>query len=208
MKEWTQEQPDIVEDGMISADAISDLRTDENCISTWYVGEKGAEDIKKGVLALASGFRSLEEIRIVFLDDRKLCEAGLDIKETDGYTKIEEYKTLHRDIASLNAGKLQKLAKIVLESVWAEDTETIHKDTIVGWMLDALNRRQLIFNSLDKNMRRGFAASVKKMVNTKKVHKDSIREEVWKAIEQQLEANTRKTTCKFEGECERYRKKA
>ncbi len=68
MKEWTQEQPDIVEDGMISADAISDLRTDENCISTWYVGEKGAEDIKKGVLALASGFRSLEEIRIVFLD--------------------------------------------------------------------------------------------------------------------------------------------
>lgn len=208
MKEWTQEPPDIVGDEMISADAISDLRTDENCISTWYVGEKGEEDVQKGVLALASGFRSLEEIRIAFLSDKKICEAGLDIEETDGYTKIEKYKTLHRDIVSLNAGKLQKLAKIVLESVWEKNIETIHKDTIVKWMLDALNKKLLIFGSLDKNMRRGFAASVKKMINTNKIKKESIHEEVWKAIEQQLEANARKTTCPFEGECERYRRKA
>lgn len=208
MKEWTQEPPDIVGDEMISADAISDLRTDENCISTWYVGEKGEEDVQKGVLALASGFRSLEEIRIAFLSDKKICDAGLDIEETDGYTKIEKYKTLHRDIVSLNAGKLQKLAKIVLESVWEKNIETIHKDTIVKWMLDALNKKLLIFGSLDKNMRRGFAASVKKMINTNKIKKESIHEEVWKAIEQQLEANARKTTCPFEGECERYRRKA
>lgn len=206
MKEWIQEPYEISDDGMISADAISDLRTTDNCISTWYVGEKSEEEIKKGVLALTSGFRSLEDIKIAFLDDEKLTDAGLTIHETDGNTKIKDYVKLHRDIAFLNSAKLQKLAKVVLESVWEENTQIIHKETITGWLLSALNEKKLGFESLDKNLRQGLAASINKMIRTRKIVKENIDGEVWKSIEQQLEKNSRKTTCKFEGECERYQK--
>lgn len=206
MKEWIQEPYEISDDGMISADAISDLRTTDNCISTWYVGEKSEEEIKKGVLALTSGFRSLEDIKIAFLDDEKLTDAGLTIHETDGDTKIKDYVKLHRDIAFLNSAKLQKLAKVVLESVWEENTQIIHKETITGWLLSALNEKKLGFESLDKNLRQGLAASINKMIRTRKIVKENIDGEVWKSIEQQLEKNSRKTTCKFEGECERYQK--
>lgn len=206
MKEWIQEPHEISDDGMISADAISDLRTTDNCISTWYVGRKSEEEIKKGVIALTSGFKSLEDIKIAFLDDEKLKSAGLEIHETDGDTKIKEYVNLHRDISLLNSAKLQKLAKVILESIWEENTQVIHKETIVCWLLSALNEKKLSFESLDKNLRQGFAASVKKMIKTKKIIKEKIDEEVWKSIEQQIEKNSRKTNCKFEGECERYKK--
>lgn len=206
MKEWIQEPYEISNDGMISADAISDLRTTDNCISTWYVGEKSEEEIKKGVLALTSSFRSLEDIKIAFLDDKKLINAGLAINETDGDTKIKDYVKLHRDIAFLNSAKLQKLAKVVLESVWEENTQIIHKETITYWLLSALNDKKLGFESLDKNLRQGLAASINKMIKTKKINKEDISDEVWKSIEQQIEKNSRKTTCKFEGECERYKK--
>ena len=206
MKEWIQEPNEIINDGMISADAISDLRTTCNCISTWYVGNKSEEEIKKAVLALTSGFRSLEDIKIAFLDDVKIKAAGLSVHETDGETKIKEYVKLHRDIAHLNSEKLQKLAKIVLESIWEENTTTVHRETIILWLLSALNEKKLKFEDLDKNLRQCFAASVNKLIRSKKVKKNTIDNEVWKSIAEQTEKNSRKTTCQFEGECERYKK--
>ena len=206
MKEWIQEPPEISDDGMISADAISDLRTTDNCISTWYVGEKSEEDIKKGVLALTSGFRSLEDIKIVFLDDQKLIAAGLTIYETDGDTKIKDYVKLHRDIALLNSSRLQKLAKVIFESIWEENIQIVHRETIICWLLSALNEKKLDFGSLDKNLRQGFAASIDKMVRMKKIIKENIDDEVWESIKQQIEKNSCKTNCKFESECERYKK--
>jgi len=206
MKEWTQEPHEISNEGMISADAIGDLKTTENCISTWYVGDKSDEEIKKAVLALTSGFRSLEDVRIAFLEDSKLKAVGLAIHETDGDTKIKEYIRLHRDIALLNSAKLQKLAKVILESIWEENTTTIHRETIVLWLLSALNEKKLEFRSLDKNLRQCFAASINKLIKAKKVAKGDIDTEVWKSIEEQIEKNSRKTTCRFEGECERYKK--
>ena len=206
MKEWIQEPHEIPDDGMISADAISDLRTTDNCISTWYVGGKSEDEIKKGVLALTSGFRSLEDIKIVFLDDEKIASAGLSIYETDGDTKIKEFVKLHRDIALLNSAKLQKLARIILESVWEENTQIIHRETIVLWLLSALNEKKLNFESLDKNLRQSYAACINKMLRTKKITNDNINEDVWLSIEQQIVKNSRKTTCKFENICERYKK--
>lgn len=206
MKQWIQEPEEISDDSMISADAISDLSTDENCISTWCVGEKSEDEIKKGVLALVSDFRSLEDIKIVFLNEDKLVYAGLTINKTPGKTQIQEYADLHRDIAFLNAGKLQKLAKLILESVWREDIQFIYKETLIQWLLDALNEKKLDFNSLNKNFKGNFAAAVNKMVNKNKIKKDDINDFVWEKIANQINDNKKKTNCKFEIECERYKK--
>ena len=206
VKEWIQEPHEVLDDGLISADAISDLRTEDNCISTWYVGDKSTEEIKKGVLALTSGFKSLEEIKIVFLDDAILRSAGLTICETDGDTKIKDYVKLHRDIALLNSAKLQKLAKIILENVWEENTQVIPRDTIIKWLLSALNEKLLCFDALEKNVKVAFASSINKMIRQNKVNKEDIDEDVWADIEKQLKKNLLKTNCPFEEQCERYQK--
>ena len=74
---WTQEQHDIHSNEDINAESLSDLCADENAISTWYVGEKTEENIIKAVTALASGFRSLDELSIVLIDDDMIKKAGL-----------------------------------------------------------------------------------------------------------------------------------
>lgn len=114
---WIQEQHEVSCAEDINAESLSDLCADENAISTWYVGDKTETEIKQAVLALASGFRSLDEIKVVFLDDEEIRKAGLSIKSNAGITKIEEYADLHRDIVQLNAGKLIKLADLVLKQV-------------------------------------------------------------------------------------------
>lgn len=205
MQEWSQESEEVTSNSLISADAISDLKTTDNSISTWYVNNCSEDDIRKGILALASGFRSLDMIKVAFLDYERIS-AGFSVENTDGETKIKEYAGLHRDISMLNAGTLQSLAKLILESVWSENIRVIHKEELTVWMLQALNEEKLDFDALDKNMRMALAASINKMVKKNKITKDDIRKEVWDDIERQVNINKKKTNCKFEIDCERYKK--
>lgn len=206
MNEWTQEKDEIINDSFISADAISDLRTTDNCISTWLAENNDEECIKKCVMALVSGFRTLDSMKVVLIDLDKIKNNGLCIKETEGNTKIEEYKNLHRDIYLLNAGKLQILARVILESIWEENILTFSKEKITQWMLQLIDKKLLEFDLLEKNMRVNFASSVNNLIKHKKISKDSIMPETFEKIQNQLLLNKRKTNCKFEMNCERYKK--
>lgn len=208
MKEWTQEQHEINDDDdLISADAISDLSSTDNCISTWYVGDGSEEEIQKGVQALTSSFKSLDMVKVVLLDFDEI-DSNFDIDETEGDTKIKEYANLHRDISKLNAGKIKNLAKLILEGVWNEKTKTITKEEVSIYLLQAMNEQKLEFSALNKNMRAALASSIKKLTNTKKIDKNDIPDNVWYEIEQQLIENKKITNCRFEKECERYNKKS
>lgn len=72
---------------LIFAVAISNLNTMDNCISAWYVDKGMDEDIKKSVLALASGFRTMNQIKAVLLDYPELEKSGLRIEKSDGNIK-------------------------------------------------------------------------------------------------------------------------
>lgn len=206
MKEWTQQQDEIINDNQISADAMSDLKTTDNCISTWFMINNDNIELQKCILALTSGFRSLDTVKVVLLDYDKINELGFEVKENVGNTRIAEYGILHRDIANLNFGTLLMLAKNILESVWDNYTKTINKEEITQWLLQSMNEGILEFETLDKNMKASLAASINKMVNKKKIDKMDIEIEIWNAVLKQLSYNKRKTNCKFELECERYLK--
>ena len=201
---WIQEQHEITCLEDINAESLSDLSAEENAISTWYVGDKSENEIRHAVLALTSGFRSLDEIKVVYLDVNIIRQAGLSVAETTGITKIEEYANLHRDIDQLNAGKLIQLANIILEQVWNNQTQTFCAEDIALWMLQIINDGKLDFNSLDKNFRKGFASRVKKMINKKKIVLQNLNPSLRQEIERQWEQNKKRTNCQYENQCPKY----
>ena len=207
MKAWTQSQSDISSESDISADAISDLGAQDNAISTWSVGANTADDKKRGILALVSAFRALEDIKVVYINKEDLINKGFVLQQTEGNTKIEEYKRLHYDIAQLNAGKLQALADIVLKNVWADNVEVIHKDDLAKWLLSALNENLLTFDSLEKGFKQGLAGRIRKLVNTNAIQKEDIHADVLNALNSQLRLSGKSTNCQFEFECGRYNQK-
>lgn len=201
---WIQEQHEITCMEDINAESLSDLCAEDNAISTWYVGNKTETEIKQAVLALTSGFRSLDEIKVVFLDDKDIKNAGLSIASNAGVTKIEEYANLHRDIEHLNAGKLIKLADIILKQVWSEQTLTFNAEDIALWMLQLINVGKLDFYSLDKNFRVGFAGKVKKLIAKKKIVLEELCPELQQSLQSQWEQNKKRTNCKYEKQCPKY----
>lgn len=201
---WTQEQLDIKSYEDINAESLGDLCADENAISTWYVGDKSEEEIIKAVTALSSGFRSLDELNVVFIDDRTIKEAGLNISLTKGATKINEYADLHRDIDQLKVSNLVTLAEIILKSVWEGNTKAINAEQLSIWILQQVDMGKLKFSDLDKNFRSGFASKVKKLINKKKVIFEELNEELRDDLKKQWNLNKRKTTCSYEMECPRY----
>ena len=204
LSRWIQEPHEISCAEDINAESLVDLCADENAISTWYVGDKTEPEIKKAVLALASGFRTLDEVIVVFLKDEEIRNAGLDIEANKGITKIYEYADLHRDIAQLNAGKLTVLANIVLKQVWNYQIQTVNAEELALWMLQLLNEGKLEFDDLDKNFKSGLAGKVKKLVNKNKVNFGELRLELQETLQKQWDQNRRRTNCKYEMSCPRY----
>ena len=143
MKAWSQTLEEIGNGQLIYADAISDLKTNDNTLSTWHVENCSDSEINKVVIALSSTFRSLDSMRIVYIDYSNITEQGFNIKKTLGDSKIESYNNMHRDIAELNAGMLQKFAVVVLESILAENVKTISKNDVGMLLYEALNENIL-----------------------------------------------------------------
>lgn len=202
---WTQERRDIRSNGDINADSLSDLCADENAISTWYVGEKTEENIIKAVTALASGFRSLDELNIVLIDDNAIKEAGLNISETEGITKIKEYAHLHRDIDQLNAQQLISLAGIVLNCVWNGEVRAINAEELSLWLLQQINLGKLKFQDLDKNFRVAFSGKIKKLINKRKINLEELDVDLQEKLQTQWSLNQRGTIiCRNAGNCPNF----
>lgn len=202
---WTQERRDIHSNGDINADSLSDLCADENAISTWYVGEKTEENIIKAVTALASGFRSLDELNIVLIDDNVIKEAGLNISETEGITKIKEYAHLHRDIDQLNAQQLISLAGMVLNCVWNGEVRAINAEELSLWLLQQINLGKLNFQDLDKNFRVAFSGKIKKLINKRKINLEELDVDLQEKLQAQWGLNQRGTNiCKNAGNCPNF----
>ena len=202
---WTQEQRDIRGNGDINAVSLSDLCADENAISTWYVGEKTEENIIKAVTALASGFRSLDELNIVLIDDNVIKEAGLNISETEGITKIKEYAHLHRDIDQLNAQQLISLAGIVLNCVWNGEVRAINAEELSLWLLQQINLGKLNFLDLDKNFRVAFSGRIKKLIKKRKINLEELDVDLQEKLQAQWSLNQRgNNICRNAGNCPNF----
>lgn len=191
--------------GDINAECLSDLRADENCISTWFVGDRSNKDVEKAVAALASGFKALDEISIVFIDEEEIKAEGLSVVNSEGATRVEEYKMLHRDIDALDIKKLSVLAHVILKSIWNNNVKAINAEELSLILLDLIVDGKLELQALDKNFRKSFSAKIKKVINKKKINWDAIPANIKIAFDEQWELNKLRTNCKYEKKCDFYK---
>ena len=202
---WKQNEGSLSYNSMISADSLSDLGTEKNCISTWLVQNLSESEIKKAIQALSSGFRTLDCIDIVVLDYKQLLKAGFTIEETEGDTRIDICKSLHRDISHLNAGSLSRLAEFILKNIWDENVRNIPKDKVGEWLFDAMQNNILDFSKLEKNMKTNLASFIDKKIKKNIINKSKIPQDILDIINNQILLNSRQTNCQYEANCEKYK---
>ena len=107
----------------------------------------------------------------------------------------------------MNSDKLQNLAKIILEEVWSKNTEIIHKQDIICYLIEALNDGLLEFNSLEKNVKQELASNINKQLKKGKLKESDFDKKVLDDIKEQIKKQNKKTNCRYEEFCERYNKK-
>ena len=204
-QKWIQEPDEILTAGDIDAECLSDLNADNNSISTWYVGNKTNEEIITAVAALASGFRSLDDISIVLIDEDELKKEGFSVIPSDGVTRIKGLEGLHRDINSLSVDQLGNLAHVIIRNVWNDNTMAFNAEELSIIMLHKIIDGKLELQDLDKNFRKGFSGKVKKIIRKKLVDWDPVPTKIKASFEDQWLINKKSTNCKYELECEKYK---
>ena len=96
-------------EGNIQADALADLKTEDNALSVWFIeGDKtNLEDV---VAALAAGRDVIANFDYALIDESLVTEIGIKVTATPGEVGDPRVRIWHRDLAELSGGKLYGLA--------------------------------------------------------------------------------------------------
>ena len=101
---------DWIQQGDVSADALSNLRTTGNALSVWQIDENQT-NLQRVVAALAAGRMKLDKIDYALIDRRSLDPLGVRlIKEAGGSCDRDANSLWHQDITELSGSKLLELA--------------------------------------------------------------------------------------------------
>ena len=201
---WAQYQQEIPEVDQISADSISELTTDDNCLSTWYIDTLDSIDTDKAVLALTSGFRSLDSIMLVALDMENLEQYGLIARQSPetARTKVKGYEKYHYDIIDLTHRRLGNLAQFIMTALRDGKIVNVNTFSIVEILVKAMAAEIVDFDSLEKGLRAGLAKAIKKDLNKPDSKFEPIIDKHIKGqVARQLEMNKQKTNCNKELQC-------
>ena len=128
----------------ICGDAIADLRTSNNCLSTWCSNDENEKDI--AIVALALGSDKAEKLCFVLLDENELHNIEIEISDkckgrAGGLN--EELLNNHRDLIELDYNHIGKLANYISPMVREGHFEVVTKLQIKE-LLTSFKERNLI----------------------------------------------------------------
>lgn len=128
----------------ICGDAIADLRTSNNCLSTWLSNDE--DEKNTAIVALALGRDRAEKLCFVLLDEKELQEFEIEISDKcKGEAKglNEELLNNHRDLIELDYNHIGKLASYISPIVRTGHVEVITKPQVKK-LLALFKERNLI----------------------------------------------------------------
>ena len=102
--------------GEIRADALIDLKTDNDDLSLWIIDDE-CSNVDLVISALvADSYKQLEKFDYALLGAAEVQEAGFLLEKLPGNTLCGEANEFHRDIRNLTAGDILTIAAIVKKS--------------------------------------------------------------------------------------------
>lgn len=99
--------------GAIQSDALLDLRTADNMLSTFRF--RNNDEFESIVVGLASNRNKIENLDYVILDESEIHSAGIIPVQINGNTPCDGANLLHCDLQELTVEKVVKLAEIISE---------------------------------------------------------------------------------------------
>lgn len=105
----TGSQPSPIE-RLMQADVFSDLKTDSNQLSAWYI-EDSLANLDNVLTALAANCDRFTNVDYVLLNDDVFATLSIDMRRTEGGSVDPNVNQWHRDLDMGTAGKLMDLAK-------------------------------------------------------------------------------------------------
>lgn len=102
------------------ADAITScIRTTNNTLSVWQTinPDLTSDENKELITAIASIQQSLDLMDLVVLEEAELTQAGIDLVEIPGESKIDAMNGHHRDLAGINYKKLGIVSQKIVNAV-------------------------------------------------------------------------------------------
>lgn len=111
------EPKDDLNENEISADVFKDLKTRDSKLSLWICEQPNLMELKKIVLAIASGRDKLEKVDIVWIDKKILESEGITFEFEPGDTPVEDLKELHLNAIKLDIFRLEEIALKIADAV-------------------------------------------------------------------------------------------
>lgn len=113
---WDGSKPVHREDATIWGDAVTDLKTTSNKLSTWLGDTK--EDLEDAIVALALSRSDVQKMSYMVLDEAVLKKLGIDLVKSMGESpglikSIRETK--HRDLLELDIKRLEMLSQYMID---------------------------------------------------------------------------------------------
>lgn len=115
----------------LDADALNDLKTQDNTLSMWYADSK--EELGIAIVAYLASMDKwveLESIDFIVVDLFDIKNLGINVIEVPNFTYIEEYKEKHRDLAELKYDSIEQIADVIIKSLNERNEKILDKGEI------------------------------------------------------------------------------
>jgi len=93
--------------------AFSDLRTQENTLSVWYIHDDES-NLEQVVTAIMAGRQDIDSFEYALFDEQTAVDRGLQIRSAPGDTCLDEANQWHRHLVDLSAEDLIAVAQAIV----------------------------------------------------------------------------------------------
>jgi hypothetical protein len=136
----------------LDADALNDLKTQDNALSVWYA--ENEDELRKAIVAYLASMDKwveLEEVDFIAIDIKDIETAKIEFDATPNFTYIQDYQDLHRDLTKLKYDSIEKLANIVIKSIQKGQDYIVDRGMIKDLFTEVVKLGKLQSENIDKS---------------------------------------------------------
>lgn len=141
-----------IHQGQVPGDVSYDMKTNSNKLSVWLMQDDSLESTNEVALALASGLQRFDKMDILWIERRKIEEAGFEIKPSPGITPVASLVNQHFDIVGLHFSDLARLACLFTEAIAANMAQRLTKKKLENLVIAAVEAQRLSIDKLDPKL--------------------------------------------------------
>lgn len=122
-----------------------DFRAGKNALSFWRFDSETATWREDALLAIVGGFKRVDGVFAVVVDEQEMVAQGLPLRETPGDTCFPSLRGFHVDAVALDARRLASVAEIVARAARQDKrlVQFTHAD-VVRVLVRAVRERRLM----------------------------------------------------------------